>query len=227
MTRSDALQVPAFGLGPERKKVFLHGWTGCTGLSSSTPLAPIAGILRLVSRDVSFLCNSLSSVYPVHPVYPMFNRWITDQPDRVLVADRPRSKPKEIHSYSCLFVFIRGSSLSTPPLFHSRMIRSVVWDGGVASQIHSRSSHVCLPGLLLHGLPHRSDRFSTLTGWIWRRTRRFHLGLMILTLFSWFRPGVVLTASATVPAPTGTGRSRKPWAKPGFRTHSSSTTWIG
>ena len=26
-------------------------------------------------------------------------------------------KPKEIHSYSCLFVFIRGSSLSTPPCF--------------------------------------------------------------------------------------------------------------
>ncbi len=28
-----------------------------------------------------------------------------------------------------------------------------------------------------------------LTGWIWRRTRCFHLGLMILTLFSWFGLG--------------------------------------
>ena len=28
-----------------------------------------------------------------------------------------------------------------------------------------------------------------LTGWIWKRTRRFHLGLMALTLFSWFGLG--------------------------------------
>ena len=28
-----------------------------------------------------------------------------------------------------------------------------------------------------------------LTGWIWKRTRRFHLGLMTLTLFSWFGLG--------------------------------------
>ncbi len=49
----DALQVPAFGLGPERKKIYLHGCTGCTGLSSSTALP------RLRASCVSFRAGQL------------------------------------------------------------------------------------------------------------------------------------------------------------------------
>lgn len=36
---------------------------------------------------------------------------------------------------------------------------------------------------------HTAQIVFNLTGWIWKRTRRFHLGLMTLTLFSWFGLG--------------------------------------
>ena len=41
-------------------------------------------------------------------------------------------KPKEIHSYSCLFVFIRGLSLFSDRPFFLLMIRPVVGGGGAA-----------------------------------------------------------------------------------------------
>ncbi len=36
---------------------------------------------------------------------------------------------------------------------------------------------------------HTLQVFFSLTGWIWKQTRRFHLGLMTLTLLSWFGLG--------------------------------------
>ena len=65
-------------------------------------------------------------VNPVHPVYPCSLGRLPDQPDRVLVADRPRRKTERD---PFVFVSIRVHSwfaFINVPLFLSRMIRPVV-----------------------------------------------------------------------------------------------------
>ena len=107
MTRGDAIQVPAFGLGPERKKIFLHGCTGCTGLSSSTPLP------RLQVSSVSFRVSQLPLQQPlVLFILCIHVQLVDNRINRTgsLLPIGHEEKRKEIHSYSCLFVFIRGSS---------------------------------------------------------------------------------------------------------------------
>ena len=71
--RRDALPFPAFGVGPEREKTYLHGWTGCTGLSSSTAL-PRSRASRVSFRAsqpplqqrfvLSISCSSCLSMFP-------------------------------------------------------------------------------------------------------------------------------------------------------------------
>ena len=86
-------------------------------------LAPIAGILRLVSRESAIPAPAPRPVNPVHPVHRCSIGRLPDQRDRVLGADRP---PRKTERNPFVFVSIRVHSwfvVFNASLFHPRMIR--------------------------------------------------------------------------------------------------------